>query len=350
MTSITSTPPAATPVAPKSMSPNFASSTDYRIGDQIENEFRNIKLKLKGPIRHSELQAVKALVAMSQLQFNYEPINNHHNDNNNNNHLNHDKLNKKQTEACNQNQVTTTFESTLNIEDVKTDIDKDFSKKVCLQASPQQLVQQQHQNDISLQQSPPLPPTPSTPTLSTNIEQPIKLTKSAKGTSVINSKKNETTKKSKCLSTHSSANPKSKNGTLKRKFSDLEDSSLAGDRPIDLSRYSESPEPIIGLSITMTEDEFRELARKEGIKDVIGEPICRLCNQLFSGPLGIALHMCPAMKRQTYQCNLCGEDKWKTKANLHSHIKWCKKRFSQKVAAITTGNPDTKTNTNELKK
>lgn len=100
--------------------------------------------------------------------------------------------------------------------------------------------------------------------------------------------------------------------------------------PIDLSR-SESPEPVYGLSITMTEEEFKELAEKEGIKDVIGEPICKLCGGLFSGPLGIALHMCPAMKRQTYRCEICGEDKWKTKANLHSHIKWCKKRLSAKT-------------------
>lgn len=100
--------------------------------------------------------------------------------------------------------------------------------------------------------------------------------------------------------------------------------------PMDLSR-SDSPEPVYGLSITMTEEEFRVLAEKEGIKDVIGEPICKLCNGLFSGPLGIALHMCPAMKRQTYRCDICGEDKWKTKANLHSHIKWCKKRLSMKT-------------------
>lgn len=100
--------------------------------------------------------------------------------------------------------------------------------------------------------------------------------------------------------------------------------------PIDLSR-SDSPEPVYGLSITMTEEEFRELAEKEGIKDVIGEPICKLCGGLFSGPLGIALHMCPAMKRQTYKCEICGEDKWKTKANLHSHIKWCKRRLSMKT-------------------
>lgn len=101
--------------------------------------------------------------------------------------------------------------------------------------------------------------------------------------------------------------------------------------PMDLSRSSDSPEPVYGLSITMTEEEFRELAEREGIKDVIGEPICKLCNGLFSGPLGIALHMCPAMKRQTYKCEICGEDKWKTKANLHSHIKWCKKRISIKT-------------------
>lgn len=104
--------------------------------------------------------------------------------------------------------------------------------------------------------------------------------------------------------------------------------------PVDLTRSTESPEPVYGLSITMTEEEFRELAEKEGIKNVIGEPICKLCNGLFSGPLGIALHMCPAMKRQTYRCEICGEDKWKTKANLHSHIKWCKKRFQLKTTIV----------------
>lgn len=155
--------------------------------DQTENEYRNIKLKLKGPNRHSELQAVKALMAMSA-----------------------------QHNVCEK----------------------------------------------------PLPPPLSPP------------------------------------KTHSK-------------------------EPIDLTR-SESPEPVYGLSITMTEEEFRELAEKEGIKDVIGEPICKLCGGLFSGPLGIALHMCPAIKRQTYRCEICGEDKWKTKANLHSHIKWCKKRLNLK--------------------
>lgn len=153
----------------------------FEQGEQIENEFRNIKLKLKGPNRHSELQAVKALMAMSAM-------------------------------SAQQNRAI---------------------------------------------------------------------------------------------------------GVTKIKDSDLSE--------------SEALEPIYGLSISMTEEEFRELAEKEGIKDVIGEPICRLCNGLFSGPLGIALHMCPAMKRQTYRCDLCGEDKWKTKANLHSHIKWCKKRFSLKA-------------------
>lgn len=156
--------------------------------DQTENEYRNIKLKLKGPNRHSELQAVKALMAMSAQ----------HN--------------------------------------------------VCEKSLP-----------------PPVTPSPRA---------------------------------------HSK-------------------------EPIDLTR-SESPEPVYGLSISMTEEEFRELAVREGIKDVIGEPICKLCGGLFSGPLGIALHMCPAMKRQTYRCEICGEDKWKTKANLHSHIKWCKKRLNLK--------------------
>lgn len=91
----------------------------------------------------------------------------------------------------------------------------------------------------------------------------------------------------------------------------------------------ESPEIVYGLSIPLTEEEFREIAEKEGIKNVIGEPICKLCGGLFSGPLGIALHMCPALKHQVYKCDICGEDKWKTKANLHSHIKWCKKKLEK---------------------
>ena len=167
--------------------------------DQVENEFRNIKLKLKGPKRHSELQAVKALMAMS-AQANVHP---------------------RPNGPANTAQTTYTATSGNQVTDNCT-------------------------------------------------------------------------------------------------------------QPIDLSR-SDSPEPIYGLSITMTEEEFRVLAQKEGIEDVIGEPICKLCGGLFSGPLGIALHMCPAMKRQTYRCEICGEDKWKTKANLHSHIKWCKRRLSMKT-------------------
>lgn len=170
--------------------------------DQTENEFRNIKLKLRGPKRHSELQAVKALMAMSGQQ------------------------------------------------------------NVC--------------------------PIMNTSLAGNNYDDGL----------------------------HSNNQSSTNNHT----------------EPIDLSR-SESPETVYGLSdiITMTEEEFKELAEKEGIQDVIGEPICRLCGGLFSGPLGIALHMCPAMKRQTYRCEICGEDKWKTKANLHSHIKWCKKRLSMKT-------------------
>lgn len=176
--------------------------------EQAENEFRNIKLKLKGPNRHSELQAVKALMAMSaQHNVVIQPI------------------------KCNTNTV-------INSNSINTLSNNNFDIK----------------------------------------------------------SKNEITKE-----------------------------------PMDLSMSSESPEPVYGLSITMTEEEFRELAEREGIEDVIGEPICKLCNGLFSGPLGIALHMCPAMKRQTYRCEICGEDKWKTKANLHSHIKWCKKRISMKT-------------------
>lgn len=169
---------------------------------QTENEFRNIKLKLKGPDRHSELQAVKALMAMSAQQNVYQP-------------------------KIRANSISSSGSSSNNDQQAYSD--------------------------------------------------------------------NQT----------------------------------ARDKPIDLSR-SLSPEPIYGLSISMTEEEFKELAEKEGIKDVIGEPICKLCGGLFSGPLGIALHMCPAMKRQTFRCEICGEDKWKTKANLHSHIKWCKKRFIAK--------------------
>jgi hypothetical protein len=168
--------------------------------DQVENEFRNIKLKLKGPNRHSELQAVKALMAMSAQQNLYKP------------------------------------ESVV----VRNNIDGN--------------------------------------------------TKQTSQSYMAKSRRNSSTN----------------------------------------SARSESPEPIYGLSISMTEEEFKELAEKEGIKDIIGEPICKLCGGLFSGPLGIALHMCPAMKRQTFRCEICGEDKWKTKANLHSHIKWCKKRLSMK--------------------
>lgn len=100
-------------------------------------------------------------------------------------------------------------------------------------------------------------------------------------------------------------------------------------------RKNDSLEPVYGLSINMTEEEFSLLTEKEGIKDVIGEPICKLCGGLFSGPLGIALHTCPAVKRQTYRCDTCGEDKWKTKANLHSHIKWCKKRLDLKSRSVS---------------
>lgn len=174
--------------------------------DQVENEFRNIKLKLRGPNRHSELQAVKALMAMSAQQ----------------------NLYRQESVVCN---------------NASDSINK----------------------------------------------------------------------------------PTSQNYTSKR-----ESSTTITTTTTNHAR-SESPEPIYGLSITMTEEEFRELAEKEGIKDVIGEPICKLCGGLFSGPLGIALHMCPAMKRQTFRCEICGEDKWKTKANLHSHIKWCRKRLSMKA-------------------
>uniref|UniRef100_A0A6G1SCY5 Insulinoma-associated protein 2 n=1 Tax=Aceria tosichella TaxID=561515 RepID=A0A6G1SCY5_9ACAR len=189
--------------------------------DQVENEFRNIKLKLKGPNRHSELQAVKALMAMSAQQNLYKPDDN-------------------VVIACNN--------SGCNDDD---NPNKPTSQK-----------------DFTIA--------------------------SATATAI--------------------AKKKRESFTNHRNHS-----------------RSESPEPIYGLAITMTEEEFKELAEREGIKDVIGEPICKLCGGLFSGPLGIALHMCPAMKRQTFRCEICGEDKWKTKANLHSHIKWCKKRLSMKT-------------------
>lgn len=198
-------------------------STENMLADhegQAENEFRNIKLKLKGPNRHSELQAVKALMAMSAQQNVCKP--------------------KSQS-----NSVNGTSGTSANS------------------------IPQAHLYTDDL------------------------------------------------ISSSSSINQSNKNARM------------AG-KPIDLSR-SQSPEPIYGLSITMTEEEFKELAEREGIKDVIGEPVCKLCGGLFSGPLGIALHMCPAMKRQTFRCEICGEDKWKTKANLHSHIKWCKKRLSIKI-------------------
>lgn len=177
---------------------------------QVENEFRNIKLKLKGPNRHSELQAVKALMAMSaqhNVVVRESTGSNHHDQNHLHNH--------------------------------------------------------HHNNNIS------------------------------NNTIPINNNNSQ----------HSDAE----------------------------SSNNDNPQPIYGLSITMTEEEFRDLAEKEGIKDVIGEAICKLCGGLFSGPIGIALHMCPAMKRQTYRCDICGEDKWKTKANLHSHIKWCKKKILVKT-------------------
>lgn len=178
--------------------------------DQTENEFRNIKLKLKGPNRHSELQAVKALMAMSA-----------------------------------QHNVVKTHQA--------------ITTAINLNSQPNHHPYHHHH---------------------------------------------------------------------------IHPNTFKESSPVDLTRSTESPEPVYGLSITMTEDEFTELAEKEGIKNVIGDPICKLCNGLFSGPLGIALHMCPAMKRQTYRCEICGEDKWKTKANLHSHIKWCKKRLQLKTSIV----------------
>lgn len=187
---------------------------------QGENEFRNIKLKLKGPIRHSELQAVKALMAMSAQQ---------------------------------------------NV------------------------------------------PIPKERSNSVNSDDGSSISGSHGATSASASINNDPL--------------------------DYSDKKRKGAKQASISR-AESPEPVYGLSISMTEEEFKELAEREGIEDVIGEPICKLCGGLFSGPLGIALHMCPAMKRQTFRCEICGEDKWKTKANLHSHIKWCKKRLSLKTGQL----------------
>ena len=94
-----------------------------------------------------------------------------------------------------------------------------------------------------------------------------------------------------------------------------------------------SPDTAIRNSITITEEEFRIMAEKAGIINVIGDPVCKLCGSLFEGPLGIALHSCPAYKHQVFRCHICGEDKWKTKANLHSHIKWCNKKLVKKLEA-----------------
>lgn len=216
---------------------------------QTENEFRNIKLKLKGPNRHSELQAVKALMAMSA-----------------------------------QHNVCQTFTYANNSQRDDSD-----AANGCLASKPTNHLRPQIKDKTS----------PTANSYTSNASEPA-----ARNSNKANSTADE------------------------KNFSGCDSTDREA---LDLSSQSDSPEPIYGLSITMTEDEFRELAEKEGIKDVIGEPVCRLCNRLFSGPLGIALHMCPAMKRQTYKCEICGEDKWKTKANLHSHIKWCKKRVSLKV-------------------
>lgn len=92
-----------------------------------------------------------------------------------------------------------------------------------------------------------------------------------------------------------------------------------------------SPEltTVVSPDEPLTDEMFEELARKEGIVNVIGDPICKLCNALFASPVGIARHTCPAFKHQVFKCDICGEDKWRTKANLHSHIKWCKKKASE---------------------
>lgn len=217
--------------------------------DQVENEFRNIKLKLKGPNRHSELQAVKALMAMSAQHSIHNPF---------------------------------------RLNEVNSNINSNYDKS---------------SHDPVVNYSSIVEDTNDSAGLLRNTGQSERANKRSRPGNLNGHRNNDTT----C-----------------RVGKDNHE------KPVDLSR-SESPEPIYGLAITMTEEEFKQLAEREGIEDVIGEPICKLCGGLFSGPLGIALHMCPAMKRQTYRCEICGEDKWKTKANLHSHIKWCKKRLCIKT-------------------
>lgn len=215
--------------------------------EQAENEFRNIKLKLKGPNRHSELQAVKALMAMSAQHLSASV------------HMASGGGGSGGEQKPAMRQICA-------------------QQRIELAPRPARISHRKSFSDEDSERDPCESPLPS---------------------------------------------PPAKRAALASNLA----RSRASDKPVDLSRCADSPEPVYGLSINMTEEEFRELAEKEGIEDVIGEPICRLCNKLFSGPLGIALHMCPAMRRQTYRCEICGEDKWKTKANLHSHIKWCKKRL-----------------------
>lgn len=255
---------------------------NHHFSHHAENEFRNIKLKLKGPNRHSELQAVKALMAMS-AQHNRQLA-----------------LGGFAPGAASPGPPA----ATCAIEAANEQLKPPITATIATEASA---------------------PTTTTTTLA------------PKTTAILNASATPNTAASKqkpASSKKTTTNLKGCDGKNRRPSSAKLSVSHQGrdhGRPMDLSsRSSGSPEPVYGLSITMTEEEFRELAEREGIKDVIGEPICRLCNKLFSGPIGIALHMCPAMRRQTYRCDICGEDKWKTKANLHSHIKWCKKRLSIK--------------------
>lgn len=296
--------------------------------DQIENEFRNIKLKLKGPNRHSELQAVKALMAMSAQNFQNQQaalefqMNNQPPDDHNNTITNNGIFIEHQKPADNSRVEPETVASKAAIGS-QSEIIKPASNQVC-PTTPAVVVKSQQQETNGSLRSESLHvdnqkkggPTP--PDCDSSQSQ-------SKGKSQSRSKKKN--------NTNGDSATKTTKKTNKIKSRDP----IRDERALDLSssRSSESPEPIYGISFSMTEDEFRVIAEREGIKDVIGEPICKLCNNLFSGPLGIALHMCPAMKRQTYRCELCGEDKWKTKANLHSHLKWCKFRFAIKSAGDT---------------
>lgn len=274
---------------------------------QVENEYRNIKLKLKGPNRHSELQAVKALMAMSaQNTLGYYP---------------------SRLSEVNSNLNNCNYNSNNSKESPSQSSENEPGKASnCLATNPVSNHASHHDHHHSSLSGPNQSPRLERKTSTT--AAPIKRSRpnhSQSSSRLSPSSSSSSSLSSSSLLSSSSGNKNNINGNGK--------SFKQSDKPVDLSRC-ESPEPIYGLAITMTEEEFKELAEREGIEDVIGEPICKLCGGLFSGPLGIALHMCPAMKRQTYRCEICGEDKWKTKANLHSHIKWCKKRLNVKTEDV----------------